>query len=135
MLTEEVRASTLLFRRAPRLHENSSKKFCFAIDDDPSVRKGLARLLRSAGYKSEILESTSTLARLVEEVRSLQVESDVDELIGRRSHPHRHLRRERKGADSADHQRMRPERLNVLHQQADGSARRGDPSRKRRREK
>src|SRR5438093_1486720 len=29
----------------------------FAIDDDASVRKGLARLLRSAGYKSEIFES------------------------------------------------------------------------------
>ncbi len=35
------------------------KSFVFAIDDDPSVRKGLARLLRSAGYKSEILESAS----------------------------------------------------------------------------
>jgi FixJ family two-component response regulator len=31
----------------------------FAIDDDGSVRKGLARLLRSAGYKSEIFESAS----------------------------------------------------------------------------
>ncbi len=31
----------------------------FAIDDDPSVRKGLTRLLRSAGYKSEIFESAS----------------------------------------------------------------------------
>jgi FixJ family two-component response regulator len=31
----------------------------FAIDDDPSMRKGLARLLRSAGYKSEIFESAS----------------------------------------------------------------------------
>jgi FixJ family two-component response regulator len=31
----------------------------FAIDDDGSVRKGLARLLRSAGYKSEILGSAS----------------------------------------------------------------------------
>jgi FixJ family two-component response regulator len=31
----------------------------FAIDDDPSVRKGLARLLRSAGYKHEIFESAS----------------------------------------------------------------------------
>jgi FixJ family two-component response regulator len=31
----------------------------FAIDDDKSVRKGLARLLRSAGYKSEIFESAS----------------------------------------------------------------------------
>ena len=31
----------------------------FAIDDDVSVRKGLARLLRSAGYKSEIFESAS----------------------------------------------------------------------------
>lgn len=29
----------------------------FAIDDDPSVRKGLARLLRSAGYKQEMFES------------------------------------------------------------------------------
>jgi Response regulator len=31
----------------------------FAIDDDASVRKGLARLLRSAAYKSEIFESAS----------------------------------------------------------------------------
>jgi RNA polymerase sigma factor (sigma-70 family) len=31
----------------------------FAIDDDASVRKGLARLLRSAGYMSEIFESAS----------------------------------------------------------------------------
>src|SRR5881394_180365 len=31
----------------------------FAIDDDPSVRKGLTRLLRSAGYKSEIFASAS----------------------------------------------------------------------------
>jgi FixJ family two-component response regulator len=31
----------------------------FAIDDDRSVRKGLMRLLRSAGYKSEIFESAS----------------------------------------------------------------------------
>jgi len=31
----------------------------FAIDDDASVRKGLARLLRSVGYKSEIFESAS----------------------------------------------------------------------------
>jgi len=31
----------------------------FAIDDDVSVRKGLARLLRSARYKSEIFESAS----------------------------------------------------------------------------
>jgi FixJ family two-component response regulator len=31
----------------------------FAIDDDRSVRKGLARLLRSAGYESEIFESAS----------------------------------------------------------------------------
>jgi FixJ family two-component response regulator len=31
----------------------------FAIDDDASVRKGLARLLRSAGYKSEFFESAS----------------------------------------------------------------------------
>jgi RNA polymerase sigma factor (sigma-70 family) len=31
----------------------------FAIDDDASVRKGLARLLRSAGYRNEIFESAS----------------------------------------------------------------------------
>lgn len=31
----------------------------FVIDDDASVRKGLARLLRSAGYKHEIFESAS----------------------------------------------------------------------------
>jgi FixJ family two-component response regulator len=31
----------------------------FAIDDDASVRKGLTRLLHSAGYKSEIFESAS----------------------------------------------------------------------------
>jgi FixJ family two-component response regulator len=31
----------------------------FAIDDDGSVRKGLTRLLRSAGYESEIFESAS----------------------------------------------------------------------------
>ena len=31
----------------------------FAIDDDPSVRKALARLLRVAGYQSEIFESAS----------------------------------------------------------------------------
>jgi FixJ family two-component response regulator len=31
----------------------------FAIDDDVSVRKGLARLLRSAGYESEIFKSAS----------------------------------------------------------------------------
>ena len=31
----------------------------FAVDDDASVRKGLARLLRSAGYKSEIFKLAS----------------------------------------------------------------------------
>jgi FixJ family two-component response regulator len=31
----------------------------FAIDDDVSVRRGLTRLLRSAGYKSETFESAS----------------------------------------------------------------------------
>jgi FixJ family two-component response regulator len=31
----------------------------FAIDDDASVRKGLTRLLRSAGYKSEIFQAAS----------------------------------------------------------------------------
>ena len=42
----------------------SPRSLVFAIDDDASVRKGLARLLRSAGYKSEIFESASNfLAR------------------------------------------------------------------------
>ncbi|OLA99973.1 MAG: DNA-binding response regulator [Verrucomicrobia bacterium 13_2_20CM_54_12] len=36
-----------------------SNSLVFAIDDDASVRKGLKRLLRSAGYKSEIFESAS----------------------------------------------------------------------------
>ena len=31
----------------------------FLIDDDPSVRKGVSRLLRSAGYKSEVFASAS----------------------------------------------------------------------------
>jgi FixJ family two-component response regulator len=31
----------------------------FLIDDDPSVRKGVSRLLRSAGYRSEAFESAS----------------------------------------------------------------------------
>ena len=31
----------------------------FAIDDDASVRKGLTRLLRSAGYKNEVFESAA----------------------------------------------------------------------------
>jgi FixJ family two-component response regulator len=35
------------------------KSLVFAIDDDPSVRKGLKRLLGSAGYQSEIFESAS----------------------------------------------------------------------------
>jgi FixJ family two-component response regulator len=36
----------------------------FLIDDDPSVRKGVSRLLRSAGYKSKTFESaTKFLAR------------------------------------------------------------------------
>src|SRR6266513_1518850 len=42
----------------------SPHSLVFAIDDDASVRKGLARLLRSAGYRSEIFESASSfLAR------------------------------------------------------------------------
>jgi FixJ family two-component response regulator len=36
-----------------------AKGLVFAIDDDASVRKGLARLLRSAGYKSEIFGSAA----------------------------------------------------------------------------
>ena len=31
----------------------------FSIDDDASVRKGVTRLLRSAGYKSEVFASAA----------------------------------------------------------------------------
>lgn len=41
------------------------KSLVFLIDDDPSVRKGVARLLRSARYTSEAFESASDfLARV-----------------------------------------------------------------------
>jgi FixJ family two-component response regulator len=41
-----------------------SGSLVFLIDDDPSVRKGVSRLLRSAGFKSEAFESASAfLAR------------------------------------------------------------------------
>src|SRR5664279_3138728 len=40
------------------------KSLVFAVDDDPSVRRGLARLLRSANYECEVFDSASTfLAR------------------------------------------------------------------------
>ena len=42
----------------------SSDNLVFLIDDDPSVRKGVTRLLRSAGYRPEAFESASSfLAR------------------------------------------------------------------------
>ncbi len=37
----------------------SPNSLVFAIDDDASVRKGLTRLLRAAGYQSEVFESAS----------------------------------------------------------------------------
>jgi FixJ family two-component response regulator len=37
----------------------SAYALVFLIDDDPSVRKGVSRLLRSAGYKSEMFASAS----------------------------------------------------------------------------
>jgi FixJ family two-component response regulator len=36
-----------------------SNNLVFVIDDDASVRKGLSRLLRSAGYKSEVFSSAT----------------------------------------------------------------------------
>jgi FixJ family two-component response regulator len=36
-----------------------SNSLVFAIDDDASVRKGVTRLLRSAGYKSEVFPSAA----------------------------------------------------------------------------
>ena len=67
----------------------------FVIDDDASVRKGVSRLLRSAGYKSEAFESASDfLARkqhsgpacLIVDVRMLGINGmDLQEtLIQRR---------------------------------------------------
>ncbi len=37
----------------------TTKARVFVIDDDPSVRKGLTRLLHSAGYESEVFPSAS----------------------------------------------------------------------------
>jgi FixJ family two-component response regulator len=37
----------------------TAKSLVFLIDDDASVRKGVARLLRSSGYESEIFASAS----------------------------------------------------------------------------
>ena len=37
----------------------SNSNVVFAIDDDPSIRKGLARLLRLANYETEVFESAS----------------------------------------------------------------------------
>jgi FixJ family two-component response regulator len=43
---------------------STQNSLVFVIDDDSSVRKGVSRLLRSAGYKSEAFESASAfLAR------------------------------------------------------------------------
>jgi FixJ family two-component response regulator len=36
-----------------------SNSLVFLIDDDASVRKGVSRLLRSAGYKNEAFRSVS----------------------------------------------------------------------------
>ncbi len=36
-----------------------SNSLVFLVDDDASVRKGVSRLLRSAGYRSEVFESAS----------------------------------------------------------------------------
>ena len=44
---------------APGLEMTTAKSLVFLIDDDASVRKGVARLLRAAGYESEIFVSAS----------------------------------------------------------------------------
>lgn len=54
-----------------------SNSIVFAIDDDKSVRKGLARLLRSAGYKSEIFESASDFLKREEHAGPACVIVDV----------------------------------------------------------
>jgi FixJ family two-component response regulator len=38
---------------------NSENSLVFLIDDDPSVRRGVSRLLRSAGFKNEAFNSAS----------------------------------------------------------------------------
>ena len=41
------------------LEMTTAESLVFLIDDDPSVRKGVARLLRAAGYENEIFASAS----------------------------------------------------------------------------
>jgi FixJ family two-component response regulator len=40
-------------------HGQMNSDLVFVIDDDPSIRKGLARLLRLANYEAEVFESAS----------------------------------------------------------------------------
>ena len=55
------------------------------VDDDPSVRKGLARLVKSAGYRVEVFESAGEfLARAPQEDPSCLI-LDVRMQIGRAS--------------------------------------------------
>ena len=51
--------SEYFFGKRSRLEMTTAKSLVFLIDDDASVRKGVARLLRAAGYESEIFASAS----------------------------------------------------------------------------
>ncbi len=42
---------------------NRANAIVFVVDDDPSVRKGLARLLRACGYRVETFDSAETFLR------------------------------------------------------------------------
>ena len=42
-----------------RILRSNELRSVFVIDDDPSIRKGLARLLRLANYETEVFESAS----------------------------------------------------------------------------
>src|SRR5512132_2031107 len=61
-LWSRLRSSILseyFFGKRSRLEMTTGKSLVFLIDDDASVRKGVARLLRAAGYESEIFASAS----------------------------------------------------------------------------
>ena len=78
------------------------------------VLRAFSGVARRSGGGNRLPRST------VEQMCSLEIERDVERSIRLRRHPDRHLHGERKRADSADHERMRSQRLHVLYDHADG---------------